>query len=177
MRDFEPDHFFPSFLLTAKAVLLSPRSFFEEMKKEGGLRNPFIFLACCVIFHTLVVALVSKNPSLIGRNLGLGLVMPFVTSGILFFILTGIFKARGTYEGAFRVNAYAGAVSLLSWIPLAGLLLEFYRVYVIIVGLTSAFSTKASRSFLAVAMTLVLYMVLGAAIFQVIGERPPQTAP
>jgi hypothetical protein len=177
INDFEPDRFFTNFFRTAKAVLLSPKPFYEGMKKEGGLWNPLIFLACCLVFHTLVVVILSKNPSLMAQNLSLGLVMPFVTAGILFFILTRLFKAPGTFEGAFRVNAYAGAVSLLSWVPLAGFLLEFYRVYLIIVGLSFAFSTKASRTFLAVVMTLVIYMLLGIAIFHLIGATPPETVP
>lgn len=173
INDFEPKNFLSSLFGTAKAVLLSPRSFYEGMKTQGGFRNPFMFLACCIAVHSLLAGLVLNNVTLMAPNLALGIAMPFVTSGFLLFFLRHFFKASGTYEAAFRVNAYAGAISLLSWIPLVGIILEFYRIYLLIVGLSSTFSMKVSRAFLAVLMTLFTYMVLGGAIFHITGGRWP----
>lgn len=173
INDFEPEHFVKNLFRTAKAVLLSPRGFYEGMKTEGGLRNPLMFLVCCVIVHAAIVGVLYKSQSLIARNLVLGTVMPFVTAGILFFFIKGFFKASGTYERAFRVNAYAGAVSLLSWFPVAGFVLEFYRIYLLVVGLSCAFSIKTSRSFLAVLMTLFVYMLLSGAIYHITGGQWP----
>ena len=175
--DFTPGNFLSSFFLTAKAVLLSPGSFYEGMNREGGLRNPFLFLACCVLIHTLIVGLWLKNQSLVASNLLFGLVLPFVTAGILFLLITRLFKASGTYEMAFRVNAYAAAVSLLSWVPMAGILLEFYRVYLIVVGLSGTFSIKASRAFMAVVLTIFVYMAASAALYHITGGPWPKAAP
>jgi hypothetical protein len=172
INDFEPEHFLASFFRTAKAVLLSPGPFYKGMKTQGGLRNPFMFLACCVIVHSLLAGLVLNNPGLIARNLAQGIVLPFVTSGIVFFFLTNFLKGSGTFEGAFRVNAYAGAVSLVSWvssigmalgfdwIASAGLVLEFYRVYLIVVGLSCVFSIKVFWALSAVLVTMFMYMLL-----------------
>lgn len=187
--DFEPDNFLTNLFRTARAVLLSPRPFYEGMRKDGGFRNPFIFLASCVVLHSLLAGLVTKSLPLIGCNLVSGIVMPFVTSGLLLFFLTSFFKARGTYERAFRVIAYATAINMFSWIPgvelvlgslripLILLVLESYRVYLIVVGLSCAFSIKASRAFLAVVITLFTYMVAGGAIVQVTGGQWPKLAP
>ncbi|MDY6836499.1 MAG: YIP1 family protein [Thermodesulfobacteriota bacterium] len=173
VNDFEPKQFLASFFGTAKAVLLSPRPFYEGMKTQGGFGNPFVFLVCCIAVHSLLAGLVLNNAAFIARNLVLGIAMPFVTSGLFLFFLIHFFKASGTYEAAFRVNAYAGAISLLSWVPVVGLILEFYRIYLLVVGLSAAFSVKVSRSFLTVLMTLFTYMVLGAAIFHITGGRWP----
>jgi hypothetical protein len=175
--DFAPGNFLSSFFLTAKGILLSPGRFYEGMNREGGLRNPFLFLTCCVLTHTLIVGLWLKNQSLIASNLLFGLVLPFVTAGILFFFITRLFKGSGTYETAFRVNAYASAVALLSWIPIVGILLEFYRVYLIVVGLSSTFSIKASRSFMAVVLTISVYMAASAALYHITGGPWPKAAP
>jgi len=177
MTDFEPHDFLSSLFRTAKAILFSPKRFFEGMKREGGLRNPFIFLACCVLIHTAIVGLLLKNQNLIASNLVFGMVQPFVTAGILFFIITRLFKASGTYEMAFRANAYSAAVALLSWIPLVGVILEFYRIYLIVLGLSSTFSIKMSRAFLAVAITLVVYMILGTTIGHMTGGPWPGAVP
>jgi hypothetical protein len=175
--DFDPDNFLASLFRTAKAILFSPKIFFEGMNREGGLRKPFIFLACCVLIHTLIAGLLLKNQSLIARNLVFGMVLPFVTAAILYFIITRLFKASGTYEMAFRANAYSAAVALLSWMPLVGVILEFYRIYLIVLGLSSTFSIKVSRAFLAIAMTLLLYMVLGTTIGRITGGLWPGVVP
>jgi hypothetical protein len=175
--DFASGNFLSSFFRTAKAILLSPRLFYEGMNREGGLRNPFLFLTCCVLTHTLIIGLLLKNQSLIASNLLFGMVLPFVTAGILFFIIARLFKASGTYEMAFRVNAYAAAVALLSWIPLVGMLLEFYRIYLIVVGLSSTFSIKASRAFMAVVLTMFVYIAASAALYHITGGQWPKAAP
>ena len=103
--------------------------------------------------------------------------MPFVTAWILLFIITRLFKGSGTYEMAFRANAYSAAVALLSWVPLVGVVLEFYRIYLIVLGLSSTFSIKTSRAFLAVAITLLVYMFLGTTIGHMTGGPWPGAAP
>ena len=106
-----------------------------------------------------------------------GIAMPFVTAGILFFFITRFFKASGTYEAALRVNAYAAAVNLVTWIPMVGLLLEFYRLYLIAWGLSYAFSIRVSRAALAIVMTMVTYTLLGYVLFHVLGGQAPNVAP
>ena len=67
--EFEPKNFFSSFFRTSKAVLLSPKVFFQGMIKEGGFLTPFLYMLCCVIFHVLVFGLLQKNVGLMFRNL------------------------------------------------------------------------------------------------------------
>ena len=174
INDFEPDHFFASFFRTAMAVFLYPMPFFEGMKRDGGFRNPLIFLACCVIIHALLAGLFHKNPSLIAHNLALGIVTPFLTAGALFFFITSVFKVSGTYEAAFRVNAYSAVAAMLSWIPVVGLLFQFYSLYLIVVGLSCVFSIKTSRAVLAIVLTLCVYLMASAAIAHITGGKWPQ---
>ena len=97
------------------------------------------------------------------RTLILGLIFPLITAGILLLIITKVFKASGSYETAFRVNAYASAVNLLSWLPILGLLFEFYRIYLIVIGLSYAFSIKITHAFLAIVLTMAIYIMAAAA--------------
>ena len=172
--DFAPDDFLQTLFSVSKAVLLSPGLFFHGMKRTGGLRNPTIYLASCVLVHALIVGLLVKDERLLALNLLFGMVLPFVTAGILFYILTNLFKASGTYEAAFRVNAYASAVALLSWMPVIGVLLEFYRLYLICVGLSAAFGIKIPRALLAVLLTIFVYAIASLALFQVTGGQWPR---
>jgi len=176
--DFAPNNFLISFFRTAKAVLFSPGLFYERMKTDGGLRNPFLFLICCVLINALIVSLFVRNQNIIAFNVINGILMPFVTAGILFFIITRLFKAPGTYEAAFRVNAYAAATALVSWIPLIGIFLQFYRFYLIALGLSRVFSIRVSRAFLAIVITVIIYIVvLGPIMAQILGTQLPTTAP
>jgi hypothetical protein len=172
ITDFDPKRFFTSLIETTKLVLLNPKHFFEGMKRKGGIRNPFIFMASCVLVHTFLASLLHGNPAMISRSLAFGMLFPPMTAGILFLIITQLFKVKGTYEMAFRVNAYVAAVSLFSWIPLIGMVLEFYRLYLIGLGLGCSFSIKGSQAFLAILLTLIVYIVASGALAHLTGGLP-----
>jgi len=168
---FEPRDFLVGFFRTAKAVLFSPRQFYNTAKGDKGLQPPFIFLACCVLVHTLFVALSLQNTTAVTMSLFNGLVMPFATAGLLFLVLTGLFKTPGTYEQTFIIVAYSAATALVSWIPLAGFLVEFYRVYVIATGLSCVFSIRMSRAVLAIIIVIITYIVAFSILGQVTGSH------
>lgn len=170
--DFVPGNFLSSLFSIAKTILLSPRLFYRKMRTDGGLRNPTLYLVCCVLIHTLFVGLSVRDQTIVVRNIAYGMAMPFVTAGILFLFITKVFKESGTYEAAFRVNAYAAAVNLVTWIPMVGLLFEFYRLYLIAWGLSYAFSIRVSRAALAIVMTMITYVVLGQIVFHFLGGQP-----
>lgn len=177
--DFAPSNFLNSFFRTARAVLLSPALFYQRMKTDGGFRNPFLFLLCCVLINALLGSLWIKDQAIIGRNIAFSVGMPFVTAGILFLIITRVFKAVGTYEAAFRVNAYAAALNLLSWIPILWLfvLIELYRLYVIALGLSRTFSIRVPRALLAIVLTGITYWALGSFVAHILGTQMPTTGP
>ena len=164
INEFDPKNLFSSFYQTSKAIILSPKVFFQEMRRDGGFLNPFLYMLYCIVFHVLVFGLLQKDPMFMLRTLILGLIFPMITAAILFLIITKLFKASGSYETVFRVNAYASVVNLLSWLPLIGLLFEFYRIYLIVVGLSFAFSIKMTRAFLAILMTMAMYIIAAGAI-------------
>ncbi len=164
INEFDPKNLFSSFYQTSKAIILSPKVFFQEMRRDGGFLNPFLYMLYCIVFHVLVFGLLQKNPMFMFRTLVLGLIFPLITSGILFFFITRVFKAPGSYETVFRVNAYASMVNLLTWLPLIGLLFEFYRIYLIVLGLSFAFSIKMTRAFLAILITMAIYIIAAGAI-------------
>lgn len=170
--EFDPRNFLVSFRQVAVGVLMAPRAFFSEMQRSGGLGPPLVFLLVCLAIHTLIVGLLHKNLALMGRNLLLGLVFPFITAGLLHFLLTCCFKARGTFEATFRVNAYAAAVNLLSWFPVVGVLLEFYRLYVITIGLGAVFTIEAWKALVALVLVVALYAALASGMPPVMGSAP-----
>jgi len=164
INEFDPKNFFSSFFRTSKAILLSPKVFFQGIRRDGGFLTPFLYLLSCILFHVLIFGLLQKDPLFMLRTLILGLIFPMITAGILFFIITKLFKASGSYETTFRINAYASVVNLVSWLPIIGLLFEFYRIYLIALGLSFAFSIKMTRAFLTIVLTMAIYIMASAAI-------------
>ena len=62
------------------------------------------------------------------------------------------------FRATFRVLAYAAVVNLVSWIPILGLLVGLYGLYLQIVGLREVHETTTGRA------VLVLVVFLGIAI-------------
>jgi hypothetical protein len=167
--DFDPGNFLKSFWDIAKFVFLNPRTFFEKMKRTGGLGSPAIYLGICVVVQTFFVGLGVRSAEIVLKNIAMGIVFPFLTAGVLFYFITKLFHASGTYEMAFRVNAYAATISLLSWVPGIGLLLEAYRLYLLTVGLSVVFSLKTSKAFLAIVLTLIVFLIASGALVHLFG--------
>ncbi len=151
---------FRNFCLVIKAVLLSPRHFFESMKDSPGLPNPYLFLCVCSLVHTMLVGLSMKKVSLMVLSVSLvnGLLMPFITAFLLFLIITKLFGRAGSYASIFQVNAYTAAVSLFSWVPMAGIALEIYRLYLIALGLYHVCSISITRAWSAILLTMLAYI-------------------
>ncbi|MBW1981687.1 MAG: YIP1 family protein [Deltaproteobacteria bacterium] len=146
------------FIGTAKTVLFRPRTFFPTMPVEGGLLGPYVFfLLCTSIFFgvTLGVNMVAAGgfDYRILPMLLVALCMPFVSSGIIFFVLTRVFNTTGSYEASFRVVCYASAVNLLAWIPLVGFIGQFYEIYLSTLGLAIVHRTTMLRALVAVVAT------------------------
>lgn len=171
-EEFDASNFLGSFCEVALGVLMSPWAFFRTMHRTGGYRPPFLFLTACLLVHTLIVGLLHKDMAFLGRNLALGLIFPFITAGLSYVLLTYLFRARGSFETAFRVNAYAGAVNLLSWFPVVGVLLEFYRLYVITAGLSVAFETKPWKALVTLVLIVGLYMAVAVGMGSPAGGTP-----
>ena len=148
--DFDPNNFLSSFFRTAKAVLFSPRSFYKRMEIQGGLQKPFLFLGCCALFPGCCILVLAATLGLLEQVqiprvlaiLTVVIAFTFVIAGIHYVIITRLLKAPGTYEMAFRVNAYAAATALFCWIPIpiVVVFLKFYEAYLITIGLSRAFS-------------------------------------
>ena len=169
--DLNPGRFPGSFFDVAKAVLIAPKAFFSTMSRNGGFANPTLFLLACVGVHSLLARPFMRAPGFFFQNILMGMIVPFVTAGIMFIILTRLFKSPGTYEATFRINACVSAVGLLSWIPVAGMFLELYRFYLIVIGLRTVYTIKTSRAVITIVLTLIVYTVLFRMLTNVTGVQ------
>jgi len=169
--DLDPSRFLSSFIDVAKAVLLTPKVFFSVMVRQGAFTHPVTFLVSCVLVHTFLAGLIHRAEGLVFQNLVMGITHPFLTAGIFFLILTRLFHSPCTYGATFRINAYASAVGLVTWIPVAGPFFELYRLYILVVGLRTIYEIKTSRAVTTIFLTLVVYTVMFRVLYNVTGGQ------
>ncbi len=170
MNGFRLDDPWRSFGKTTFRVLAFPADFFQAVRDDQDWQGPGFYLAACVLVHVLMIALLA-NPGFAARSLVMGITFPFVTAAILYFFLTRVFKSRGAYLDAFRVTAYASAVTLFSWMSGVGLLLEFYRLYIMTKGLAVVFGVRPLKAFGAIAATMATYILVSSLLNTVSGGR------
>ncbi|MEO0368042.1 MAG: Yip1 family protein [Pseudomonadota bacterium] len=122
----------------AKKVIVDPFGFYQDLKLEGGLTNPILFVVC--------MGLVMGAMAFVGGIVGLGLtggigaglaalifmpIMMVIGSfifGAIMFVLWKLMGSDKNFEAAYRCVAYASAIApvaaLLSVIPYIGTLIR-----------------------------------------------------
>ena len=167
--DLDPGQFWKSFVHIARLVIVDPKLFFDYMRQGGGLKNPTIFLLICTLFHSVVISFFVKNQTLIIAYLASGIATPFLMALIVKLALKNLFQVAGTYESAFRINAYASAIALLSWIPAIGFFIELYRLYIISYGLSRIFHISIIKCLATVLIAIIAIAVIFIPIAGILG--------
>ena len=87
-------------------------------------------------------------------------VMPFMTAGIAFMVITMSMGKRVSFQKLFSVYAYATSVTLLaSWIPLFIWLTEPWKWMLIVIGMVKGCGFKWMQAILIVAVSIFIVML------------------
>jgi hypothetical protein len=190
-REFDPSDPLSSFVDVLRRVVLHPVVFFAGIPRREGLRNPIIFVVICIVIGAVLNALVgltgvqSRFQGSGGLLEPLGLssqsfagfvasIVILVLSGIIgVLIVAGLYQlavrvAVGSensgFRATFRVLAYAAVVNLVSWIPILGLLVGLYGLYLQIVGLREVHETTTGRAILVLVVFLGITILIGIVV-------------
>lgn len=98
----------------------------------------------------------------------LNIIFTFITAAVQYPIYK-IFGGTGSYEGTVRVRSYSAAVMVLSWIPILGLILSIYSLYLNIVGGMIVHKVSMGKSTVAVLISIVLFAIVAFAAGLIIG--------
>ena len=176
-----------SFINAVRGVVTAPVGFFRGIRREGDFVNPLIFAIICYEVSAILGGLLS----LVGVGMGdaqgfgsflIGIILApigaaiglFIGAGILHLLVMLIVGSRNSgFEGTFRVSAYSSVTSLVSWIPIIGLIASLYGIYLAIVGIREVHNTTTGRAAIVVLipavvvllLVLLLIAAIGAAIF------------
>jgi hypothetical protein len=174
-----------SFIRTVRNVVTAPAGFFRGLIGHSDLVNPLIFAIICYEVAAILGGLLALVG--VGGERGFGsflvslILAPvfaaiglFIGAGILHLLVMLIVGSRNAgFAGTFRVSAYSSVTSLVSWIPVIGLIASLYGIYLAIVGVREVHNTSTGKAALVVLipaavvflLVLVIVALVGAALF------------
>ena len=180
-----------SFVDVLRRVVLHPADFFAGLPRREGLRNPFLFALICIAIGAVLTAGVDLIGVQSGFQSYEGLLGPlglrsqsiagFVATIVMFAVIgiLGLLVGAGIYQvlvrvvvgrgnagfrATFRVLAYTAVLNLVAWIPILGLLLILYSLFLHVVGLREVHETTTGRAILVILLLFGLAILVGVLV-------------
>jgi hypothetical protein len=173
-------------------VLTNPETFFENIKKETGVKSAFVYLVILSLFSTILgfiigqlfegysYDLISKlfgtaipQPqyttliliSLTFLAYGWGLLSSFITAGILHVWIL-IFRGKETYSKTYQLFVYSSTPGfIIGWIPFISYLAWIYSMILLIIGTQKMHGISKTKSILMYVIPTVLMILFFLVIF------------
>jgi hypothetical protein len=163
-----------SFINAVRNVITAPANFFRGIRRQGDFVNPLLFAIICYEISAILGGLLGLVGVGMGGTQGFGsfivsLILAPVFAAIGLFIGAGIIhllvmlivgSSNAGYEATFRVSAFSSVTSLVSWIPIVGLIASLYGVYIAIMGIREVHSTTTGKAALVVLIPVVVVILL-----------------
>lgn len=174
-----------SYVRTVVSVVTRTTSFFAGIRRQGDFVNPLVFGAISALISAVLGGIVGIFIALATGDQGIGgavgslivsiiftpifaVIGFFIFAGILHLLVMLLIKPNSGFEATFRVVAYSSVTQLVSWIPILGILLSLYGIYLGIVGVREVHATTTGRAALVVlipaAVVILLFLLLAALI-------------
>jgi hypothetical protein len=168
-----------------RAVLFSPRSFYLNLKVDGSLMEPALFVLLVGAVSGVLGAAVALASNLLFGDLDAGNLRAAAVDALLFAVLSpvGVGVVAGVYllsirtfvgkvssfTEVYRMAAYAAAALVFAWIPILGAFAFTYALMVLMgIGIHSVYRTSlmtaavtALVGFVPVATALIWLTVAG----------------
>lgn len=182
--------FFPKL----KKVLFSPNQFWDDVKGEKGIGEPFRYLVGLLLISGIIFYVVSYltisssgNPVQFGHDIATkfgfptvsgetvllmlvliswltGLISTFVVAGVT-HLFVRMFKGTGDYADTYRALVYASTpTALLSSIPVVGSIATLYGLYLQIYGMSKLHRITTTKAVLAYIVPFLIVSLVGIAV-------------
>ena len=196
---FDTGRPFGSFVAATRRVLLDPKGFFADVRREDSLAGPVVYTVVCHLLAVLLAGVYDFGRAAATGTLGgisvvgyegaagalvwvlwlLGLSVPYalvtlvIGAGVYHLLLLLFAGRRNAGFGAtLRVTGYLSAISLLLWLPVLGLLAGLWGVWINATGLGELHPTTTARA-LAVAIIPYLLATAWAVFWVASGQTTP----
>jgi hypothetical protein len=168
--EFDPFRLVESFAGVCREILVRPKDFFHNFPREGGIGNPFLFLAICVFLSCLFMAnMLNGDYRLFLVLFTANLFSDFIMCGILHGLVKKAFSGQEPFAATFRVIAYSSLTDLAAWIPFIGTIATFYGLYLIFLGLQEIHQLRPRQA--GIAFIAITALSLGAGIAALIAGK------
>jgi len=174
-----------------KTVLVSPKNFFQEMKREKGLKKAFLFSVLLSPISILVGMLLNIPDSYgvaVANALAflpyhfaasiaflsgwlLTVLLPFVIATI-YHIFALALKGKGKYEASYKAAVYSNTPSYLLgwlWFPFS-LIVTLWSFALSVLGLKAPHALKLHKAFLVAVSPYAILFLLTLATILVAGS-------
>lgn len=164
---------------TMRAVALKPKDFFEGMNLTEGYGKPTIFLVINTILTLIVSVLFSFLLTLKAQNLLLslvGLIVLIPVMLIVLFVVTAILHViakvlggKGKYVNSYQAISYATAISPATAVPILGILVSFYQLYIVILGFKKVHQYSLGKAIITILLPAIVSFILTVAVITIVG--------
>jgi len=159
--EFDPSSLFESFFKVCWDLAVRPRSFFQGLPRGGSIRNAFIFFLICAFLSALFMANLRQGDfALFLFLLTANVFSAFVGTLLLHLLIARGFGSQVPLAATFKVIAYASLTDIGTWIPVAGLFVYFYGLYLLFLGLQETHLLKPRQAGAAVLAIVLIVSVL-----------------
>jgi hypothetical protein len=162
----------PSALAVIRAVLFSPRSFYQGFSAQGPIREPAVFVLLVGAVTGVLAAVVAISSGFFFGEVSAGEMGLTALEALLFALLSplavgvvaGVYLLSirtfvgkvSSFQEVYRMAAYAFGVLILAWIPLVG---AFAVTYALMVVMGIAIRFVYRTSFLTAVVTAMVSFV------------------
>jgi hypothetical protein len=183
--EFDPSRPLSSGLALVRAVLLSPRSFYEQFSADGPLKGPAIFVAVVSLFAAVLSMIlaaildasggINTRPFLIrAAEAALFVVLSPAMLGVIaavYLVPVRVFVGKAAnFRHIYRMLASAYSVMVLGWIPVVQSFAAVYGLVVLMaLGIRSAYRVAGLMALVASVISLIpisaagMWLVVAAA--------------
>jgi hypothetical protein len=157
--EFDLQRPFASAISVIVAVLFSPRNFYLNLKIEGPVREPAVFVLLVGAVSGILAAAVALASNLLFGDFDAGDLRAALIGALLFAVLSpiGVGVTAGVYllsirtfvgkvssfAEVYRMAAYAASALVFAWIPVLGAFAFTYALMVLMgIGIQSAYKTS-----------------------------------
>jgi len=153
-------------------VLTKPYAFFASVKKEKGLRDPFVYTL--VVSSIVLVLGTALNVFESGNTIQLipALFFSYVVTILLGFLFSfflklwiSLFGGKGDYSTAYKLYIYTSTPSVIfGWIPFLNIVVPIYSFVLLVVGLETLYKFSRQKAAITIALGMLVMLVLSAII-------------
>lgn len=193
--------FLANFFTTVKALVLQPRTFFNEIEWDCGWKDPILFFTVCSAVYALGTALCINSVTnskleyirsmtagtidLPGTNFsflpvfGITFILALLCSQIFSFataVCLHLLGGSGTLQRTYLALACCWVVMLVDWIPLIGWIPGLYFFYLAYLGLARAHEVPGWKAIIGITLGSVSVVLSTMALCALVGLaifKPP----